>query len=572
MKRSEPDNIEHIINNFIQQFEQKVPTKEEDRSDFCYNLSNTCKTLAMEMSNDLAIVLVKRGLMEMIYKLLLKDDIKLDLHADLYFLIHAMYQDNNKTIEKQSKLLTLMMNQMSHMIDIKESMKEDVHLLENIINVLIDFCEYSPEYLANITTSPLLIHLINLLNPTEEPYNIPINVSRLLVVLTDDNQLCVELLTQKIPQYYDILTKLCDSKLPDSMKICYATILHNIHPVIHKTLPIILPIILRTIDCSIIEQYETIKTQLETHSIQTKQNNKENEEDELNIDIFVKTSNELKTITTKIKAMKMGIELLTNITTFDDEPNPVIKKNIEESKIPEILVKIIQHPINKTEPLIVSIIETTFSALNNVLLILDNSYQIEINGTHSTMAQILFPLLSQYIKKNSLANLNTIERALLDGSLMCYHRLLLKGNIETEKSEYTIMWELTRKYQQYTPLQCQSELPTIINLCYILSIIGKEEKAPLRSIALFVKNMLSIKLEETTEILYDAVLNIVLDLFAEENTNEILKTTGLYKTIKEHYKSFISYTLEHIREDDTSLEDVINNLERYIDYKTKQGL
>ena len=81
----------------------------------------------------------------------------------------------------------------------------------------------------------------------------------------------------------------------------------------------------------------------------------------------------------------------------------------------------------------------------------------------------------------------------------------------------------------------------IITMCYILSIIGKAKKSPIKDIAIFVIQVLGIELNENNEVVYDAVLNVVFDLFPEEECNEIIKPTGLFKILKDQYKNILTY-------------------------------
>ncbi|KAL7713043.1 Uncharacterized protein QTN25_009338 [Entamoeba marina] len=556
MKRSpQDDQLNTLIDKYVDQFKQHLPTKEEQLELVVNDLANACRTLSNDMCNNLSTILQKKGLVDHIYQLLLNDNIKLSLHAELYMLLHSMYVESNKTLDNQEKLLTAIINEMIQLSETKEDMKQDVHLLIAVVTVLIDFIEFSQEYSANISTSPLLVQLIHMLNPTKQPYTIPIHVAKLLVVLTDDNQLCTELLTQKVPDYYDTLTNLCKSTLPSALRICYATILHNIHPVINKTIPYIFPIITKVLDVNVIDQLMKTFQEKETNPM---------------TDLFVDDAEDVQQLLLDASAMKTALELITNITTFEVEPHPLIKKSIEESKIPTNLIDIIQHPIPKTNNIIVNLIETSFSALNNVLLMIDSNYTVTFNNKDSNFMDILEPILVNIVN-NCSESTDPIDHITLDGSMMCYHRILLKSN-KTIEEVPQVFWELIRKVQTYDVNTLDEEIHIIITLCYILSVHGKTKQAPLEDIAKFVINVLELPLTESTEQLYDAVLNVIVDIFPEKECNDVIISTGLFAVVKKNYKEYITYTLSHLTEDDTSLEEVINNLERFIKYKTDQGL
>lgn len=557
MKRSEPESIETIINNYINKFKEPIPKGEDKLQEYCYELGNSCITLATEMGSNLAKVLINKGIMDILYKLLLKDELRLLLHSELYNLIHSMFEEYNQTLDKQEKLLSVVLNEFETLLEITEEMKTEIDLLQSIILILIDFSNFSSDYLATITISPVLIELINMLKPKQEPFIIPITVSKLLVVLTEENPLCVELLTQKMPKYFDILNQMCTSQFPNTLKICYSTILYNVHPIINKTIPIIFPIIQQTIDKQFVIEYEEI-------------NNKKLELDTAD-DLFIYESSNLEKTKMQVEAMKMGLELLTNISTFDDKPNVLVKKYIEESNIILKLIEILQLPMNKSNTLLMGIIETVFGCLNNLFLVFNNEdFTVKKeDGVEINIGEILYPLLLNCIKENINAHNDSFEKSLLNYSLMCYHSLLMieKKGID---SQYEIITDLFKSYKQKALIDCEKELQTINNLCYITSIIGKHGKISLEMIAEFVKYMMNIKLEESTEIFYDAILNVVVDLFAEEDTNDVLKKTGLFTLIQKQYEPLLRYSLDHLREDDTSLEDIINNIERFIDYKKNQ--
>ncbi|ELP90755.1 hypothetical protein EIN_025940 [Entamoeba invadens IP1] len=555
MKRSQPEQLESIIDKYTTSF-KTLPTdlKGENLELYCYDLINSVNALSSGMTSDLVDILQKKGIMPILYEQLLNDKTREMLHADLLSFIHVMYLKLEDILAKQDKLLILLINELVQLKDIKEDQTDETLLLSALTTLLADFCEYSPEYSSTVTTSQVLVPLIHMLNPTTFPYSIPISSARLLIVLTDDNQLFTEMLTQKVPNYFDILTGLCKADYPDFLKIYYATILNNIHPIMNKTLPSILPVLEKLIKAEVLENY-----------------NKTRDIGKDTPDIFIIKNEEKDNATKLAEALKIALELLTNVSTFDEKPNGEIKKYLETSQAIGVLCELVKtKAVHDT--FMVSLIETAFSCLNNALLVVDPSFQITIEDKKVLLSDTLYLVLKDVIKENADPQNDSVKQTLLDGALMCLHRLLLKETRALPVSAFEIVWTIIEKYSKYAQDKLQMDGQTVCTLSYICSILGKLKDAPLTQIAVFVKNALQVTLMESTEVLYDAILNVVVDVFPEVECNAVLIQTELYKIVKEHYKAFMNYSLEHIREDDNSLEEVINNLENFIEYKSKQGL